>query len=383
MCGPISIADYMREVLTNPKSGYYMKNDVFGQQGDFITSPEISQLFGEILAVWTISEWQKLGKPIPCQLVEFGPGRGTMLKDILRVYKRLGIFEEEEGLSVHLVEVSRAMSNIQAEMICDENSVKLLDETNPSNLGCYQTALCKQTSAPVFWYSDLQFVPKLFSIVLAHEFFDALPIHKFQKVGNEWKEVLIDIAEGSETELRFVLSRSPTPASVLLTKNESKHDHLEISPQTGVIMEELARRLEENGGFALVIDYGHNGDKTDTFRAFKRHSLHDPLVDPGTADLTADVDFSYLRKVTADKLISLGPITQRTFLSNMHIDTRLKMLLAKCPNMETQNNLLSGYHMLTDQDKMGDRFKMMAFFPLVLTEFIKKFPVAGFEDIKY
>lgn len=378
MTGPITIADYMGEVLTNPKAGYYMKNDVFGMHGDFITSPEVSQLFGEILAVWTICEWQKLGKPFPCQLIELGPGRGTMMLDILRVYEKLNVVGRNNSLSIHLVEISRVMSQFQAKTLCAADSVVEMDELDDENFGCYQQGFTPRSSIPIYWYPDFRYVPKAFSMIIAHEFFDALPIHKFQKVDNEWREVLIDISQEESNQLRFVLSRSPTPASLLFTKNEKIRDHFEVSPQAGLIMEQISLRLEEKGGFTLVVDYGHEGEKTDTFRAFSHHSLHNPLIEPGTADLTADVDFSYLRKATANRLISLGPIPQHQFLSKMHIDVRLKKLLEVCDNKEEKEHLISGYHMLMDKDKMGERFKIMSFFPAVLSDFLKKFPVVGF-----
>ncbi|XP_069697808.1 protein arginine methyltransferase NDUFAF7, mitochondrial isoform X2 [Periplaneta americana] len=321
--GPITVAEYMKEVLTNPLSGYYMHRDMIGETGDFITSPELGQLFGEMVAIWCFSEWQKMGSPIPLQLVEMGPGRGSLAQDVLRVFERFGVHNE---VSLHLVEVSPHLSQIQAKALC----VKIYTQPT-SNQQYYQMGITA-TNIPVFWYKSIQDVPRQFSCFLAHEFFDALPIHKFQRTEAGWREVLIDIDPAADTEkFRFVISRAPTPASKLFIKADETRDHVEVCVESGAILEHLAMRMEEDGGFALFADYGHDGTKTDTFRAFRDHQLHDPLVEPGSADLTADVDFSYFRACTEDKLLTFGPVTQRNFLKQMGIDVRLEELLVRFP----------------------------------------------------
>lgn len=143
----------------------------------------------------------------------------------------------------------------------------------------------------------------------------------------------------------------------------------------------MSQFLWECGGFALVIDYGHEGEKTDTFRAFYQHKLHDPLLNPGIADLTADVDFSSMKEIAEkdNRLITFGPVTQRKFLKSLGIDLRLKMILQNATNVQKQQ-IESGYHMITDEDKMGNCFKVLSFFPFVLKDHLKKWPVAGFEN---
>ncbi|KAJ9596877.1 hypothetical protein L9F63_012133 [Diploptera punctata] len=366
--GPISVADYMKEVLTNPLSGYYMHRDVIGESGDFITSPELGQLFGELLSTY-IFLWQKVGSPIPLQLVEMGPGHGSLAKDVLRVFERFGAVHE---LSLHLIEVSPHLSEIQAESLC----VKSARHT-PTNMQPHYQVGTTASNIPVFWYDRVKDIPRQFSCFLAHEFFDALPIHKFQRTDNGWREVLIDLDPTDPEKFRYVLSRSPTPACKFFIKPDEVRDHVEVSPETGVILEHLATRLEEDGGFALFADYGHDGTKTDTFRAFQNHKLHDPLVEPGSSDLPADVDFSFLRSCTADKLLTFGPVTQRDFLLRMGIDLRLEMLLLQCDEKQKES-LRTGYHMMVDQDKMGERFKMFSLFPSVLKEHLTRFPVSGF-----
>nr|XP_005994021.1 PREDICTED: NADH dehydrogenase [ubiquinone] complex I, assembly factor 7 [Latimeria chalumnae] len=314
--GPITVAEYMREVLTNPVMGYYLHKDMLGADGDFVTSPEISQIFGELLGVWCVSEWMAAGKPKAFQLVELGPGRGTLTSDVLRGY----------------------------------------------------------------------------AFYLAHEFFDALPIHKFQKTEKGWREVLIDLDPQVPHNLRFVLAPSPTMASKTLLQAGEKREHVEVCPDAGVIIQRLTDRIFEHGGAVLIADYGHTGIKTDTFRGFCGHKLHDVLTAPGTADLTADVDFSYLQRMTEGKVATLGPITQQQFLRNMGIDLRLQVLLRNVTDSITHKHLTGGYDMLMNPKKMGERFKFFSLLPHSRLSTLTKEkssnkhgppspPVAGFSEL--
>lgn len=160
---------------------------------------------------------------------------------------------------------------------------------------------------------------------------------------------------------------------------DERREHIEISPETLVIVDYIADFLWEHGGFSLICDYGHNGDKTDTFRGFFQHKIHDPLLHPGTADLTADVDFAAIKKIAEkdDRLIAFGPVNQSNFLQNLGIDVRLQMLL-KNVSEEKKKSLKSQYHMIMDEDKMGTRFKVLSLFPSILKEYYTKIPVVGF-----
>ncbi|XP_014292128.1 protein arginine methyltransferase NDUFAF7, mitochondrial [Halyomorpha halys] len=363
--GPLTVYDYMKEVLTNPVSGYYVTKNVIGKQGDFITSPEISQLLGEMVALWTLNEWTKLGSPKPFQLVELGPGKGSMMHDILRVCKQLKL---DEHINVHFVEVSDELSKAQGDKLC----TSVLKHDNKS----YYQEGKTENNVPIYWHKAIQDVPKNFTCILAHEFFDALPVHILKQTVDGWREVLIDLTECC-SKLRYVISPAPTPACVF-SKYSNGRDYFEISPQSGLILEHIACTLEEHGGFVLIIDYGHDGEKKDTFRGFRNHQLVDPLVSPGTSDLTADVDFAFLKNVTKDKLLSFGPVPQRSFLKELHIDVRLQVLLKNCKNEKEKNDILSGYHMIMDSDKMGECFKVMSLFPSVLKELFNDYPVVGF-----
>ncbi|XP_069881491.1 protein arginine methyltransferase NDUFAF7, mitochondrial isoform X1 [Dipodomys merriami] len=355
--GPITVAEYMKEVLTNPDKGYYVHHDMLGEKGDFITSPEISQIFGELVGIWFISEWISSGKSSAFQLVELGPGRGTLTGDILRVFSQLGSVLKTCDISVHLVEVSQKLSEFQALTLTDK---KIPLERDAESL-VYMKGVTK-SGIPVSWYRDLKDVPKGYSFYLANEFFDVLPIHKFQKTPHGWREVLIDIDPQVSDKLRFVLAPGATPAEAFIQCGETR-DHIEVCPEAGVIIQELSQRIALTGGAALIADYGHDGTKTDTFRGFCSHKLHDVLIAPGTADLTADVDFSYLRRMTQGKAASLGPIQQQTFLKNMGIDVRLKVLLDKADEPSVRQQLLHGYNMLMNPKKMGERFNFFALLP--------------------
>ncbi|XP_067149401.1 protein arginine methyltransferase NDUFAF7, mitochondrial [Apteryx mantelli] len=383
--GPVTVAEYMREALTNPGQGYYTRRGGVGESGDFVTSPEISQVFGELIGIWYISEWIATGKPKAFQLVELGPGRGTLTDDILRVFNQLASLLSKCDVSIHLVEVSPTLSEIQALML---TGGKL--QPNPEDKSAYMKGISK-TGIPIFWYRDIQDVPQGYSFYLAHEFFDALPIHKFQRTEKGWREVLVDIDPEVPDQLRFVLAPSSTPATENFIQPEETRDHVEVCPEAGVLIQRLASRLEKGGGAALIADYGHDGTKTDTFRGFQNHKLHDVLKAPGTADLTADVDFSYLRKMTQGRTATLGPIKQREFLKNMGIDLRLQVLLQNSQDTATQEQLLHSYDMLMNPKKMGDCFNFFALLPHHrLTHPDKKdnpqsraplVPVAGFGEL--
>ncbi|XP_038161294.1 protein arginine methyltransferase NDUFAF7, mitochondrial [Cyprinodon tularosa] len=353
--GPISVSEYMKEVLTNPVTGYYVRKNMLGADGDFITSPEISQVFGELLGVWIISEWMGAGRPKRLQLVELGPGKGSLASDILRVFSQLRSVVGGASVSVHLVEVSPVLSRLQAETLTGNRSEEVSSEDDP----VYRRGET-EGGVSVSWYRRLEDVPAAFSIFVAHEFFDALPVHKFQRTEKGWREVLVDIDPADPDRLRFVLAPTPTLASSTLVQAEERRDHVEVCAEGGVIVQQLARRIQEEGGAALIADYGHDGTKTDTFRGFKGHRLHDVLLAPGSADLTADVDFSFLRRMAGGGVACLGPVSQRSFLRNMGIDARMQVLLRNCSDPSVRKQLISSYDMLTNPAKMGERFQFFS-----------------------
>ncbi|KAK5638233.1 hypothetical protein RI129_012528 [Pyrocoelia pectoralis] len=354
--GPITFAEYMKDVLLNPQGGYYMHRDVFGDKGDFITSPELSQMFGELLAVWFINEWSKAGSPKPLQIVELGPGRGTLCYDMLRVMSRFNLLDKT---SVHLVEVSPHLTKLQADLLCSNGAASF--------------------GVPISWHKHLKDVPDQFAFYLAHEFFDALPIHQFKKTEHGYREILIDVDPVQESKLRFVLSPTETAVGKFFLSTDESREFVEVCPEGLTLAEGLAKRIESYGGLGLIVDYGHEGQGRDTFRAFKNHKLHDPLIEPGTADLTADVDFEAMKKVMCgtNEVLVYGPVSQRTFLMNMGIECRLENL-RKNAKPEQIESLDYSYGMLVDPDKMGDRFKFLAVVPSTLSVILNKYPICGF-----
>ncbi|XP_077594754.1 protein arginine methyltransferase NDUFAF7, mitochondrial isoform X2 [Stigmatopora nigra] len=392
--GPISVAEYMREALTNPVMGYYVKKNMLGAEGDFITSPEISQIFGELLGVWAISEWMAAGRPRGLQLVELGPGKGSLAADVLRVFGQLRSVLSAASVSLHLVEVSPLLSGLQAQTLLGTEPDRAADRIR-DDTPIYRSGRTR-AGTPVSWYRRLDDVPPGFSIFLAHEFFDALPIHKFQRTERGWREVMVDVDPDAPGRLRLALAPAPTLASSTLVQPHERRDHVEVCAEGGVIVQRLARRISRHGGAALIADYGHDGTKTDTFRAFKGHRLHEPLESPGCADLTADVDFSYVRRVAEPLASCVGPLAQRSFLKNMGIDLRMEVLLRNADEA-TRDQLTSSYRTLTDGDQMGERFLFSALLhparletPTATAGLEKKtaaaatpLPVAGFDQIHF
>ncbi|EDV29842.1 uncharacterized protein TRIADDRAFT_52674 [Trichoplax adhaerens] len=362
--GPISIASYMRQVLTGPMGGYYMSSDVFGSKGDFTTSPEVNQMFGELIGIWLYYQWMQTRPKSHAQIIELGPGRGTLSADILRTIKQFRNLQE--GLSLHLVEISPKLSKIQEDTICmhDTKTTQSVKELDVKPAGCYK-ALMSSDGIPIYWYYHLKDVPNNdYSLVVANEFFDALPIHQFRKVNGNWNEVMIDVDEGDgKHHLKFVLAPKPTlqtklyTQDVMFAKSSKVKDIMEVSPDSATIYKEIADRLRVHGGCALIVDYGEFGTGTDTIRAFRKHKQVHVLDAPGSADLTADVDFAFLKYTVENTVKFYGPIPQGQFLLQMGIQARLKMLIKELEKSQ-RDDLLSAYYMLINPNKMGLRFKV-------------------------
>ena len=368
--GPCSIAQFMQEVLTSPSKGYYTtKEKVLGAPGDFITSPEVSQMFGECIAIWVLHEWKKMGKVQPLQLVELGPGHGTLMQDILKTIQKLTP-EELKHIKVHLVEASPILSKIQEARLCGYSHKKQNDG-----------AISKQ-GVPVNWHSRVTDIPKGFTFFLANEFFDALPIHKFIRDPElkSWQEVLVDLDQ--DGNLAFVRSRHKTLANSYIDDSFDHMEAIEISPKSGIAMEAISERIVEEGGAALIADYGYpeNTDEDskikDTFRAFHQHKLSDPLKNIGQSDLTADVDFNYLKKFTGDHTLTYGPVTQTQFLNQLGITIRCNLL--KEHNPKEADALQKSLDYLIHPDQMGTRFKFFCVFPKTMSEIHASHPPAGF-----
>jgi len=337
--GPLTVAAFMEEALLNPSGGYYTTRDPFGIRGDFITAPEISQMFGELIGAWCAAVWQGLGRPDPIHLVELGPGRGTLMADLLRATRSTPGFNG--AARVHLVEVSPALRARQRETLAQA-----------------------PMSAPPVWHDGFATVPEGPLLVIANEFFDALPIRQFQKAETVWRERLIAIAD--DGTLRVVLS-SPTPVEALIPR-ELRHAPegavVEVCPAAIGLVHTVAARVARDKGAALIVDYGHPRSALgDTLQAVKEHAYHDVLADPGEADLTAHVDFGALARAAGEAgAVVFGPIPQGTFLTRLGLAARASALSAKA-NATQAGDIAAAVRRLTEADAMGALFKVLALMP--------------------
>ncbi|MEO6091481.1 MAG: SAM-dependent methyltransferase [Novosphingobium sp.] len=318
--GPISIQRYMGEA----NACYYDSRDPLGAAGDFITAPEISQMFGELIGLWLADIWTRAGRPEPVHYVELGPGRGTLACDALRAAGRHGLTPQ-----VHLVESSRALRRLQ---------LAALPEAH--------------------WHADLTTVPESGPLLLvANEFLDALPVRQLVKTANGWRERMVGLAEG---RLVPVAGAQPMDAAVPAQLHEAPDGTiLETSPGAAAIVGEIAARLVGQGGAALIIDYGHARTRIgSTLQAVRGHRRCDPFADPGEADLTAHVDFASAAAVAqAGCCRWLGTVPQGSWLRALGIDARATSLAAAAPDKAAA--IGAARDRLVDAEKMGALFKVM------------------------
>jgi NADH dehydrogenase [ubiquinone] 1 alpha subcomplex assembly factor 7 len=336
--GPISLSDYMAVVLTEPQSGYYSQRDPLGQQGDFTTAPEISQMFGELLGLWAVAIWEGLGRPNPITLIELGPGRGTLLADALRAQRLAPDFLA--ALRLALVEASPHLTAMQ--------QARLAEAAH---------------EVPAAWYRNLGEVPDGPMVLIANEFFDALPIKQFQMTPEGWAERLVGLAPSGEG-FAFVLDRPAALNAERLPpalRSAPEGEIAEVSPAALSTMSEIARRLVSAPGGALIVDYGPAATTLGpTLQAVRAHRHHDPLNEPGSADLTAHVDFEGLATVAGDgKADVYGPLPQGEFLARLGITRRAERLSRNASN-EVATTVSAALRRLTEPNQMGTLFKALA-----------------------
>ncbi|CAF3696380.1 unnamed protein product [Adineta steineri] len=329
--GPITIADFMHEALLNPKYGYNTRHEVYGKKGDLITTSETTQLFAELLATWVINEHSTIGGNV-LQLVDMGPGRGILLNHIIKILKQRKYSDSYTFFAIY--EMNPLMRRRQAETLLGRSF-------NPLIANDYRV---KDGNYSLIWFDDMKQLLSNNTYFIANEFFNVYPIHKFQKTAQGWKEVMVDWNPLTK-QLHYVLSLKATTMSRLyenFLKNIKDRQHIEISPQRAAMVQTICRHLTKYGGSFLIGDYGHWGEKSDTFRAFRKDELIDPLSDPGNADIIADVDFEELstRGMEIPNVQFFGPISQRNFLYNLGLDKRLTDIIEdKTP--EEQEDILS------------------------------------------
>lgn len=338
--GPISLADYMAECLLHPEHGYYTTQTPFGAAGDFTTAPEISQMFGELIGLSLAQCWLDQGAPSPFTLAELGPGRGTLMADLLRATRGAPGFHA--AMRLQLIEASPNLRRIQKE-----------------TLEGYE----------IHWSDSVDALPMQPLFVVANEFFDALPIRQFVRDAEGWREKRVGLVDGLadglvDGRLTFGLGpQAPQPALEHRLLDTKPDDLVELNPGLAPITATLAQRIASHGGAALIIDYGDWRSLGDTLQALKAHAPTDPLEAPGTADLTAHVDFEVLCTVAAGAGCSHSKVTpQGIFLERLGITERARALAAKLEG-DGLENLINAHRRLTHPEEMGNLFKVLGLTP--------------------
>lgn len=330
--GPMSLSTYMRLCLTHPSLGYYKNADPIGAEGDFITAPEISQMFGEFIGLWVANCWQAMGAPSHFELVELGPGRGTLMDDALRVIARVD--GTINAMQLTLVETNATLIDMQKQ-----------------RLGAHNPRWIKEISE-----LDDNDTPL---IIIANEFFDALPIKQYQKHKGQWHERAIGLRDNVRG---WGLAPTPLPEThmptVLRTANDG--DVWEASFIAQETMAEIAKRLVARKGALLAIDYGYDRTRTgDTFQAIEKHAFADPLANPGQADLTAHVDFEALGQAARNAGAELQPfMTQAQFLRGLGIEERAATLAQANPELAA--DITTAKERLIADNQMGTLFKVLS-----------------------
>jgi SAM-dependent MidA family methyltransferase len=327
--GPLCVADYMAECLLHPEHGYYSTRDPFGAGGDFTTAPEISQMFGELLGLCLAQAWLDQGAPAPFTLAELGPGRGTLMADLLRATRRVPGFHE--GARLRLVEASPTLRARQRETLAGHD---------------------------VGWCDTAAELPDAPLLLVANEFFDALPIRQFLRDAGGWRERMVAAPEGT---LAFALS-APAPLAELARHGDLPQGTLvETCAPARPVMAEIEARIARHGGAALVIDYGGWGGTGDTLQALRGHAPEDPLASPGAADLTAHVDFRALVEA-APALAHSAMTPQGVFLERLGITARAQALADRLQGAALDSHV-AAHRRLTHPAEMGSLFKVVGLHP--------------------
>ncbi len=341
--GPMSVAEYMGLCLLDPVHGYYPTRDPLGSDGDFITAPEISQMFGELLGIWTIQTWRDIGMPGGVNLVELGPGRGIMMADMLRAARLAPDFLD--NVSVYLIEASAALQAVQGKTLAD-------------------------SPVPVSWVDSLEDIPVGPTIIVGNEYLDCLPIRQFIQTDRfaqdkGWHERMVTYEKETGT-LAFAVAAEPVsdlaaqamPSARTEARNE---DLLEVCPAAHQILDAVKARFEFSPGRALFIDYGPEVTEFgDTLQALKRHEKVGVFSDPGNTDLTARVDFAALGEFARSiDLAATTPVQQSEFLSKLGIEMRAATLAKASPDSKLK--IARQLDRLTGDEQMGTLFKAMCF----------------------
>ena len=330
--GPMSVATYMALCLTYPHQGYYSDGDPLGAGGDFITAPEISQMFGELIGFFVVNLWQQLGEPKSFTLLELGPGRGTLMNDALRVAAHAEGFLD--AMHLQLFEANTALRAQQQD-----------------RLGKYHP----------YWADEVDAVSEDPLFVVANEFFDALPIRQFAKTEDGWHERLIGLRESQRA---FGLSPTPIPNESMpaAVRDAGPHEVYEAGLAARDVAMRIGRKIAAQGGALLAIDYGYPATRTgETLQAVRRHTYTDLLESPGEADISAHVDFGALRAAAHEVGLEVAPLAdQGAFLRRLGIDERAEVLARANPALA--DAVEAARDRLTAPEQMGELFKVFCAF---------------------
>jgi NADH dehydrogenase [ubiquinone] 1 alpha subcomplex assembly factor 7 len=324
--GPIPLDQYIAKCLFHETEGYYTTQKVIGKTADFITAPEISQVFGEMIALWGYLAWKSMGNPSTLHLLELGPGRGTLMKDFLRTAKSWPLFYK--ALNIHLVEKSTFLKKQQQENL----------------------------DAPILWHEDILYCPAEPTLLIANEFFDAFPLKQFKREKENWAEHCIDY-DPLNQELQTIWKLAETPLPYLSSLDSDCHFY-EISLEREAYFEKMLGHYQNTLFRGVVIDYGDSHfNNINTFQALQNHNKINPLKNPGSADLTAWVDFGKLQNLAHQYgFTTEGPSLQKDYLTGLGIVERTEQLAIKSQN---PHNLLWGTHRLIGAREMGTLFKVL------------------------
>jgi NADH dehydrogenase [ubiquinone] 1 alpha subcomplex assembly factor 7 len=342
--GALTLADYMGEALAHPEHGYYAIRDPLGAAGDFTTAPEISQVFGELIGAWCVEVWRAMGAPNPIRLVELGPGRGTLVADAGRTWRRIAP-EFVAATRLHLVETSPVLRARQRETLAT-------------------------ATMPPAWHAMLAEVPGGPTILLANEFFDALPLRQYVRRGGGWRERLVGMAVVDEG-FAFVDGLIIDPADALEAGREDLHQRLaaaaegeivELCPTAESLTADIGARLLDHGGAALIVDYGPARSALgDTLQAVRGHRYADPLAAPGGADLSHHVDFQRLRAAAERRGARVwGPIPQGLLLGRLGFAARAEALVTAASSAQRAEAIRGAIRRLVHPGRMGLLFKALA-----------------------
>jgi SAM-dependent MidA family methyltransferase len=330
--GPLNVATYMQLVLGHPTLGYYARREPFGAEGDFVTAPELSQVFGELIGLCLAQRWLELGQPHPVGLVELGPGRGMLMADAWRATRHVDGFHR--AVRLHLVETSARLRALQAERLAGTGAT---------------------------WHDDFAEVPEGMPLLLvANELLDALPVRQFERSREGWRERLVTLDGAGR--LAFALAPGISPYSGELMRRHGGAPLgriVELSPAREALVRGIARRLVADGGLALLIDYGAVRLDGPSLQAVRRHGRADPLEAPGEVDLSAHVAFGELAAAARGAgACAWGPLPQGELLTRLGAEIRLARLCAARP--DRAEHMREGLARLLDPARMGRLFLVLA-----------------------